>query len=43
MALAGVVASLLFQAREVKLAREQAIRTFHHELMRMELDNPQSA
>jgi hypothetical protein len=40
MALVGVVASLLFQARDIKLAREQAIRTFHHELIRMELDNP---
>ena len=40
MALIGVVASLLFQAREVRLAKEQAIRTFHHELIRMQLDDP---
>ena len=40
MALIGVVASLLFQAREVRLAKEQAIRMFHHELIRMQLDDP---
>jgi hypothetical protein len=40
MALAGVVASLLFQARDVRLTKEQAIRTFHHELIRMQLDDP---
>lgn len=40
MALAGVVASLLFQARDVRVSKEQAIRTFHHELIRMQLDDP---
>lgn len=40
MALIGVVASLLFQARDVRLSKEQAIRAFQHELIRMELDDP---
>jgi Family of unknown function (DUF6082) len=40
LALIGVAASLLFQARQVWIAREQAMRTFHHELVRMALDNP---
>jgi hypothetical protein len=40
MALLGVVASLFLQARDVKNSREQAWRTFHHELIRMELDDP---
>lgn len=40
MALAGVVASLLFQARDIRIAREQAERTFHNELIRMTMDDP---
>ncbi len=38
LALGGVVISLLYQARDVSTARSQATRTFHHELLRMELD-----
>ena len=40
LALGGVVVSLLYQARDVKAAREQASRTFHHELLKMEMKNP---
>jgi hypothetical protein len=40
MALIGVTASLYFQARDVRNAREQAWRTAHHELIKMELDDP---
>jgi hypothetical protein len=32
--------SLLYQARDVKAAREQASRTFHHELLKMEMESP---
>jgi Family of unknown function (DUF6082) len=40
LALVGVVLSLLYQARDVNIAREQASRTFHNELLRMELEDP---
>jgi len=40
LALGGVVISLLYQARDVKTGREQASRTFHHELLRMEMEDP---
>lgn len=40
LALGGVVISLFYQARDVKTAREQATRTFHHELLRMEMEDP---
>lgn len=40
LALGGVVASLLYQARDVSAARSQAIRTFQFELLRLELDDP---
>ena len=40
LALGGVVVSLLYQARDVKAAREQASRTFHHELLKMEMESP---
>lgn len=39
LALGGVVISLLYQAKDVSAARSQAIRTFHFELLRMELDD----
>jgi len=40
LALGGVVISLLYQARDVRAARSQAIRTFQFELIRMELEDP---
>ena len=40
LALGGVVASLLYQARDVKTAREQTSRTIHQELMKMEMEDP---
>jgi hypothetical protein len=40
LALGGVVVSLLYQARDVKAAREQASRTFHHELLKTEMESP---
>jgi hypothetical protein len=40
LALGGVVISLLYQARDVKAAREQASRTFHNELLKMEMESP---
>jgi hypothetical protein len=40
LALIGVVISILYQVHGVNIAREQARRTFHNELLRMELDNP---
>jgi hypothetical protein len=40
LALVGVVISLLYQARDVGIAREQARRTIHNELLRMELEDP---
>ncbi|GGK78464.1 hypothetical protein Sme01_22860 [Sphaerisporangium melleum] len=38
-ALAAITVSLVLQARETKLAREQASRTTHNELMTMALEN----
>jgi hypothetical protein len=40
LALAGVVISLLYQARDVRTSREQAMLTIHHELIRMEMSDP---
>src|ERR1700689_1110198 len=40
LALGGVVISLMYQARDVKAARVQAERTFHNELLKMEMENP---
>ncbi|WP_051744942.1 DUF6082 family protein [Streptomyces yerevanensis] len=40
LALAGVGASLVFQARESKANREQGMRTAHTELMRMAMTDP---
>jgi uncharacterized membrane protein len=40
LALGGVVVSLLYQAGAVRTAREQAARTFHHELLKMAMENP---
>ena len=40
LALAGVIVSLLFQARDNQNAREQTTRTLHLELIRMELNDP---
>jgi hypothetical protein len=40
LALAGVVVSLLYQARDVSISREHARLTYHNELLRMELEDP---
>ena len=40
LALGGVAISLLYQARDSRTAREQTTRTFHNELIKMELDDP---
>jgi Family of unknown function (DUF6082) len=40
LALGGVVASLLYQARDSRNALEQTTRTLQFELIRMELDDP---
>jgi uncharacterized protein DUF6082 len=40
LALGGVVISLLYQASAFKTAREQASRTIHTELMKMEMESP---
>lgn len=40
LALVGVVLSVLYQVRDVDIAREQSRRTFHNELLRMELEDP---
>lgn len=40
LALGGVVISLLYQAREIRTAREQTSRMFHHELIKIEMENP---
>jgi hypothetical protein len=40
VALAGVVISLILQSRELNLAREQAFRTYHFDLLRFAIDNP---
>jgi hypothetical protein len=39
VAVGGVAVSLLFQARQTRIAELQAHRQYHMELMRMELDN----
>lgn len=39
LALGGVAISLFYQAKDVSTTRSQAVRTFHHELLRMELDD----
>lgn len=39
LALGGVVISLWYQAREVSATRAQATRTFHFDLLRMELED----
>lgn len=40
LALVGIVASLLYQARAGQTAREQAIRTLQQDLIRMEMEDP---
>jgi uncharacterized protein YjiS (DUF1127 family) len=40
LALGGIVLSLLYQARDVGIAREQARRAVHNELLKMELEDP---
>jgi uncharacterized protein DUF6082 len=40
LALAGVVVSLLYQARDSQTTHEQVTRTFHHELLKMEMEDP---
>ena len=40
LALGGVVLSLLYQARDVSIAREQARRASHNELLKIELEDP---
>jgi hypothetical protein len=40
LALGGVVASLLYQARDVRSASEQALRTFQFDLLKMEMQDP---
>lgn len=40
LALGGVVASLFYQARDVRSAAEQASRTFHFDLLKMEMNDP---
>jgi hypothetical protein len=41
LALTGVVATLVFQARETRLAREEARRAAIGELLRMAMDDPE--
>jgi len=40
LALGGVIVSLLYQARDGRTAREQSIRTFQQQLIKMEMDDP---
>jgi hypothetical protein len=40
IALGGVVVSLLFQARSNRTEREETTRSLHHDLMKMEMDDP---
>src|SRR5690348_11939275 len=40
LALGGVVISLLYQARDVKTAKEQASRAVHQELLKIEMEDP---
>ncbi|OHV66823.1 hypothetical protein BCD48_35640 [Pseudofrankia sp. BMG5.36] len=39
LALAGVAVSLVFQARETKASRDQALRSLHVDLLRMAMDD----
>jgi hypothetical protein len=41
LALVGVVASLVLQAREAKASREQALRALHTDLLKMAIDEPE--
>jgi uncharacterized membrane protein len=43
LALGGILASLLYQARDSRIAHEQMIRTFQFELIKLELDDPSLA
>ncbi|MDA0565539.1 DUF6082 family protein [Streptomonospora sp. S1-112] len=43
LALAGVVATLVLQARETRIARELALRDSNSELLRMAMENPEYA
>lgn len=40
LALGGIVASLLYQARDSRIAHEQLTRTFQFELIKLELEDP---
>jgi len=40
IALTGVVISLMLQSRALNLAREQAFRTYHFDLLRFAIENP---
>src|SRR5690349_8108119 len=40
LALGGVVISLIYQARDVRTAREQASRAVHQELLKIEMEDP---
>jgi Family of unknown function (DUF6082) len=40
LALVGVVISLLYQARDSRVAHEEATRTLQHELLKIELEDP---
>lgn len=40
LALGGVIISLIYQARDVKAARAQGQRTFHNDLLKMEMEDP---
>jgi Family of unknown function (DUF6082) len=40
LALGGVVVSLLYQARDGRTNREQSMRTLHHQLIRMQMEDP---
>jgi hypothetical protein len=40
IALVGVVFSLIYQSRSLKIARVQAQRSFHFDLLKMEMENP---
>jgi Family of unknown function (DUF6082) len=40
LALGGVIVSLLYQARDGRTSREQSLRSVHHQLIRMEMEDP---
>jgi uncharacterized membrane protein (Fun14 family) len=40
LALGGIIASLLYQARDTRIAHEQMSRTFQFDLIKMELEDP---